>query len=93
MFGKPPRRFYETLQIAAKDEAEAKELEFLQSKEGKDKFKVCEEHICATSHFISALKTLLVFKVVGQAREAKRISSEHNFFNLTMLDNTTNCCG
>lgn len=39
VFGKPARRFYETLQMAAKDEKEAKEIEFLLSKEGKTKLK------------------------------------------------------
>jgi len=39
VFGKPPRRFYETLQMAAKEGSERAELEFLLSKEGKDKLK------------------------------------------------------
>ena len=39
IFGKPARRFYETLQMAAKDDAERKEIEFLLSKEGKPKMK------------------------------------------------------
>jgi pyruvate/2-oxoacid:ferredoxin oxidoreductase beta subunit/flavodoxin len=36
MFGKPSRRFYETLGIAATDDSERKEIEHLLSKEGKD---------------------------------------------------------
>jgi len=39
VFGKPPRRFYETLQIAAKDHDEKMEIEFMLSKDGKDKLK------------------------------------------------------
>lgn len=39
IFGRPSRRFYETLSIAARDEKEQKELEYILSKEGKDKFK------------------------------------------------------
>lgn len=39
IFGKPPRRFYETLQMAAKEGSERTELEFLMSKDGKDKLK------------------------------------------------------
>ena len=39
IFGKPPRRFYETLQMAAKEGSERSELEFLLSKDGKDKMK------------------------------------------------------
>lgn len=39
IFGRPSRRFYETMVIAAKDEAEKKEIEFLLSKEGKDAMK------------------------------------------------------
>ena len=39
IFGKPARRFYETLQMAAKDENEKKEIEYLLSKEGKPKMK------------------------------------------------------
>jgi homodimeric pyruvate:ferredoxin (flavodoxin) oxidoreductase len=53
VFGKPPRRFYETLQIAAQDEAEAKELEFLQSKEGNEKFR---ELLKETPHFGDLMK-------------------------------------
>lgn len=36
VFGKPSRRFYETLALAAKDENEKKEIEHLLTKEGKD---------------------------------------------------------
>ena len=36
IFGKPGRRFYETLAMAASDEAEKKEIEFLLTKEGKE---------------------------------------------------------
>ena len=39
VFGKPARRFYETLSIAAKDENEKKEIEYLLTKEGRDKLK------------------------------------------------------
>jgi sulfite reductase alpha subunit-like flavoprotein len=39
IFGKPSRRFYETLQMAAKDEKDKKEIEFLLSKEGAAKLK------------------------------------------------------
>lgn len=39
IFGKPARRFYETLALAAKDEKEKAELEFLLTKDGKDKLK------------------------------------------------------
>jgi sulfite reductase alpha subunit-like flavoprotein len=39
IFGKPPRRFFETLQMSAKDSSEQKELEYLLSKDGKDKMK------------------------------------------------------
>jgi sulfite reductase alpha subunit-like flavoprotein len=39
MFGKPSRRFYETLSIAATDPSEKAELEHLLSKEGKDDLK------------------------------------------------------
>ena len=39
IFGKPARRFYETLQMAAKDENEKKEIEYLLSKEGKPKMR------------------------------------------------------
>lgn len=39
IFGKPARRFYETLAIAAKDEQEQKEIEFLLTKEGREKLK------------------------------------------------------
>lgn len=39
IFGKPPRRFYETLQCAAKDMNEKMEIEFMLSKDGKDKLK------------------------------------------------------
>jgi len=35
IFGKPPRRFFETLQMSAKDSSEQRELEYLLSKEGK----------------------------------------------------------
>lgn len=53
VFGKPPRRFYETLSIAAKDEAEAKEIEFLQSKEGKEKF---QELLKETPHYADLMR-------------------------------------
>jgi len=39
IFGKPPRRFYETLSMAAKDEAERAEIDHILSKEGKDAMK------------------------------------------------------
>lgn len=39
VFGKPSRRFYETLAIAAQDEGEKKRIEHLLSKEGKDDLK------------------------------------------------------
>ena len=39
IFGKPARRFYETLMMAAKDPAEKEELEMLLSKEGAEKMK------------------------------------------------------
>ena len=39
IFGKPARRFYETLSMAAKDDAEKEEIDFVLSKEGKDKMK------------------------------------------------------
>ena len=39
IFGKPPRRFFETLQMAATDEKEKAEIEFLLSKDGKEKMK------------------------------------------------------
>lgn len=39
IFGKPARRFYETLQMAAKDDKEKKEIEYMLSKDGKPKFK------------------------------------------------------
>ncbi len=39
IFGKPPRRFYETLQMAATDESEKAEIEHILSKEGKDQMK------------------------------------------------------
>lgn len=39
IFGKPARRFYETLQMAAKNEKEKKEIEYLLGKDGKPKFK------------------------------------------------------
>ena len=39
IFGKPSRRFYETLGIAAKDEAEKQQIEHLLSKEGKEDLK------------------------------------------------------
>ena len=39
MFGKPSRRFYETLQIASSDASEKAEIEHLLSKEGKDDFR------------------------------------------------------
>lgn len=38
IFGRPSRRFFETMQIAAKDENEKKEIEYMLSKEGKDRF-------------------------------------------------------
>jgi homodimeric pyruvate:ferredoxin (flavodoxin) oxidoreductase len=53
IFGKPPRRFYETLQISAKDSSEQKELEFLLSKEGSGKFK---EFIKETPTFADLMK-------------------------------------
>ena len=39
IFGRPSRRFYETLAIAAKDEKEKTDIEFLLSKEGKESMK------------------------------------------------------
>jgi len=39
IFGKPARRFYETLQMAAKDDKEKKEIEYMLTKDGKPKFK------------------------------------------------------
>ena len=39
IFGRPGRRFYETLGIATTDEEERKEIEFLLTKEGKDKMR------------------------------------------------------
>lgn len=39
IFGKPARRFYETLQMAAKDDKEKKEIEYLLGKDGKPKLK------------------------------------------------------
>jgi sulfite reductase alpha subunit-like flavoprotein len=65
VFGKPPRRFYETLSIAAKDDAEAKEIEFLQSKEGKDKFQVTrQQSIDSILSILSAIR-LRVARVKG----------------------------
>lgn len=39
LFGRPPRRFYDTLAIAAKDEGEKAQLEYLMTKEGNEKYK------------------------------------------------------
>ena len=53
IFGRPNRRFYEMLEIAATDEAEKKELEFILTKEGQSMY---QENIKETTHYADLLK-------------------------------------
>ncbi|XP_064607290.1 pyruvate:ferredoxin oxidoreductase-like [Liolophura sinensis] len=53
VFGRPSRRFYETLALAATDENEKKEIEYIISKEGTEKYK---EMISETTTFADLLR-------------------------------------